>query len=122
MSESNDSHRDLCLSLAIIDGLRETPTPLTPKNYIELYRTCWEYEPSKRPTIEQIIETLNNEVPELKDDVIMGIDLVNNTQHSNCSLISKIQNNSDNELEQMKGIKCVTEFFPLKSKKVKLFK
>lgn len=67
MSESNDNYRDTFLTLEIINGLRETPTPETPIGYIELYNSCWEYEPSKRPIIGQIIETLSIESKKIRE-------------------------------------------------------
>ncbi|CAB5381582.1 unnamed protein product [Rhizophagus irregularis] len=36
------------------NGLREEPAPNTPKDYVEIYTECWNGEPDKRPTINQI--------------------------------------------------------------------
>ncbi|GES90923.1 kinase-like domain-containing protein [Rhizophagus clarus] len=45
---------DLSLALEILLGLREDPIPNTPRDYIELYKDCWDGEPDNRPTTEQI--------------------------------------------------------------------
>ncbi|RGB31464.1 kinase-like domain-containing protein [Rhizophagus diaphanus] len=130
MSES-DNNRDLLLTLEIINGLREIPSPETPKGYIELYNSCWKYEPSKRPIIKQIIETLSTESKKIREEahelkennVIISINIDDNVQ----SLLVNNQNfgelnNNDNELEQTKGLKRVAGFFPIENKKVKLLK
>ncbi|RIA84488.1 kinase-like domain-containing protein [Glomus cerebriforme] len=112
--ETNDSHRDLCLTLAIINGLRETPTCSTPKNYIELYKTCWEYEPSKRPMIEKIIETLETLKRTYRKDL-------NNNSNVLVKNLGELDNN-DNKLGQRKGVKRFAEvsFKSQESKKVKV--
>ncbi|GET02852.1 kinase-like domain-containing protein [Rhizophagus clarus] len=96
------------ISSAIIDGLRETPTPETPENYIKLYKACWEREPSRRPIIEQIIEALNTE---FKNILEQAHELKGN------NVIISINLN-----EQARGVKRVTGYFPLENKKAKLLK
>jgi serine/threonine protein kinase len=61
MPESRGDFRVLWITMEImINGLRETPAPLTPDNYVKLYQNCWKNNPAERPNIGQIIKTLNN--------------------------------------------------------------
>ncbi|CAB4421166.1 unnamed protein product [Rhizophagus irregularis] len=39
-------------------GLRETPIPDTPDDYINLYTECWNAEPDNRPTMKQVVKRL----------------------------------------------------------------
>lgn len=41
-------------------GLREKPLPTTPPKYVDLYSKCWHQDPEKRPTVEQVLELLND--------------------------------------------------------------
>ncbi|CAB4477928.1 unnamed protein product [Rhizophagus irregularis] len=49
-------HRDLHSEIS--QGLREEPIPNTPENYIKIYTECWDGEPDKRPSINQVVERL----------------------------------------------------------------
>ncbi|EXX58202.1 Tpk2p [Rhizophagus irregularis DAOM 197198w] len=49
---------DIDLALEITQGLREEPVPDTPGGYVEIYTECWNGEPEKRPTINQVVERL----------------------------------------------------------------
>ncbi|CAB5357057.1 unnamed protein product [Rhizophagus irregularis] len=42
-------------AINISQGLRETPIPDTPEDYINIYTDCWNNEPDNRPTINQIL-------------------------------------------------------------------
>ncbi|POG77709.1 kinase-like domain-containing protein [Rhizophagus irregularis DAOM 181602=DAOM 197198] len=55
---SKSEQYDIDLALEISQGLREEPAPNTPKDYVEIYTECWNGEPDKRPTINQIVERL----------------------------------------------------------------
>ncbi|CAB4427448.1 unnamed protein product [Rhizophagus irregularis] len=44
--------------LLITDGRREEPVPDTPEKYLKLYKSCWEPEPNKRPSISQVFSKL----------------------------------------------------------------
>ncbi|GBC32623.2 kinase-like domain-containing protein [Rhizophagus irregularis DAOM 181602=DAOM 197198] len=49
---------DIDLALEISQGLREELIPDTPEDYVNIYTECWNGEPDKRPTINQIVEVL----------------------------------------------------------------
>ncbi|CAB4437575.1 unnamed protein product [Rhizophagus irregularis] len=55
-------HRDLhssnVLLNQILQGLRETPIPNTPKDYEKLYTDCWKPESYDRPTIHDVVARL----------------------------------------------------------------
>ncbi|CAB5392738.1 unnamed protein product [Rhizophagus irregularis] len=46
---------EVCLAINISQGLRETPIPDTPEDYVNIYADCWNNEPDNRPTINQIL-------------------------------------------------------------------
>ncbi|POG74954.1 kinase-like domain-containing protein [Rhizophagus irregularis DAOM 181602=DAOM 197198] len=50
---------DVCLAINISQGLRETPIPDTPEDYVNIYTDCWNNEPDNRPTINQVVFKLN---------------------------------------------------------------
>ncbi|GES75241.1 kinase-like domain-containing protein [Rhizophagus clarus] len=77
----------------IIDGYRETRIPNTPKEYFDLYESCWHPEPNIRPSINQIF----NKLEEMNKN--SGLELIN--------LIKKyklIKEINMNELYDMKNI------------------
>ncbi|GBB97686.1 hypothetical protein RclHR1_03040003 [Rhizophagus clarus] len=47
------------LDLRILQGLRETPVPNTPDDYVKLYTDCWNNEPDNRPNIIEVVTRLN---------------------------------------------------------------
>ena len=50
---------DLEIVLAIQNGRREQPVNGTPQVYVNLYQECWDQDPGKRPTLDDIIATLS---------------------------------------------------------------
>ncbi|RGB25999.1 kinase-like domain-containing protein [Rhizophagus diaphanus] len=54
----HDKSHDFSLISSILQGLRETPTHDTPKEYIKIYTDCWNIEPDNRPTINQVVDEL----------------------------------------------------------------
>ncbi|POG83088.1 kinase-like domain-containing protein [Rhizophagus irregularis DAOM 181602=DAOM 197198] len=46
------------LKYDLINGHREEPVPDTPDKYLKLYKSCWEPEPNKRPSINQVFSKL----------------------------------------------------------------
>ncbi|PKY62039.1 kinase-like protein, partial [Rhizophagus irregularis] len=55
---SKGEQYDIDLALEISQGLREEPIPDTPEDYVDIYTECWNGEPDKRPTINQVVEGL----------------------------------------------------------------
>ncbi|RGB29908.1 kinase-like domain-containing protein [Rhizophagus diaphanus] len=49
---------NLDLIMEISKGLRETPIPHTPREYVNIYTECWNGEPEKRPTMQQVVAKL----------------------------------------------------------------
>ncbi|CAG8761859.1 11278_t:CDS:1, partial [Dentiscutata heterogama] len=47
----------------IISGSCEKPIVGTPKQYIDLYSKCWNYDPNERPSMIQIFQQLNMMTP-----------------------------------------------------------
>ncbi|KAF8951892.1 hypothetical protein BGZ46_003756 [Entomortierella lignicola] len=52
-------HQDVHLAVAIMNGKRELPVEGTPVAYRELYERCWHNDPAKRPSLEEILDTLD---------------------------------------------------------------
>ncbi|KAF9918585.1 hypothetical protein BX616_007599 [Lobosporangium transversale] len=50
--------QDVHLAVAIMNGKRELPVEGTPTEYMALYEKCWQSDPAKRPTTNEILETL----------------------------------------------------------------
>ncbi|CAG8687281.1 13924_t:CDS:2, partial [Cetraspora pellucida] len=53
------------LAANIIGGLRETPVSGTPMYYVNLYVDCWNKEPDKRPSMEEVFRKLKSKSLEL---------------------------------------------------------
>ncbi|PKC62262.1 kinase-like protein, partial [Rhizophagus irregularis] len=49
---------DSLLKTDLIDGRREEPVSDTPNEYLKLYKSCWDLEPNKRPSIRQVFNKL----------------------------------------------------------------
>ncbi|CAG8739295.1 12031_t:CDS:2, partial [Gigaspora margarita] len=45
---------------AIIHGKREDTFVGTPKEYIKIYTECWQHDSNQRPTIQQVLNAINN--------------------------------------------------------------
>ncbi|KAG0289388.1 hypothetical protein BGZ96_007059 [Linnemannia gamsii] len=50
--------QDVPLAVSILNGKREQPVEGTPQGYQELYERCWDTNPAKRPTLEEVLTTL----------------------------------------------------------------
>ncbi|GBB91588.1 hypothetical protein RclHR1_00190001 [Rhizophagus clarus] len=55
-----ESDDNLILMLRIINGSREKIIPGTPQEYSKLYVDCWNRDPDSRPTVNDVINTLNS--------------------------------------------------------------
>ncbi|CAB4417904.1 unnamed protein product [Rhizophagus irregularis] len=54
-----DEGYNVKLILDIVSGKREKIIDGTPEEYSKLYAECWNYEPQKRPDMQQVVSTLN---------------------------------------------------------------
>ncbi|RIA95995.1 kinase-like domain-containing protein [Glomus cerebriforme] len=50
----NRAH-DISLKNSICNGLRENRVPQVPKDYEDMYMRCWDADPKKRPTIDDVM-------------------------------------------------------------------
>ncbi|CAI2171306.1 11620_t:CDS:2 [Funneliformis geosporum] len=55
---------DVDLSVRIFHGLRESAISDTPENYVKVYTECWQKEPRNRPTMNQVVIKLIENIPE----------------------------------------------------------
>ncbi|CAB5373616.1 unnamed protein product [Rhizophagus irregularis] len=53
----NDREHDLPLSLSICRGERPEITENTPQCYVDLMKKCWDEDPLKRPSSEEVLNT-----------------------------------------------------------------
>ncbi|EXX50443.1 kinase-like domain-containing protein, partial [Rhizophagus irregularis DAOM 181602=DAOM 197198] len=60
----DEENYDLSLMYKISQGLKETPIPNTPEDYIKIYTECWNNEPINRPTIIQVVDKLKTIITE----------------------------------------------------------
>ncbi|POG65682.1 kinase-like domain-containing protein [Rhizophagus irregularis DAOM 181602=DAOM 197198] len=50
---------DCSLAFQIVQGHRETTVPDTPIEYVKLYTECWDDNPDNRPSIQEVVERLD---------------------------------------------------------------
>ncbi|POG66365.1 kinase-like domain-containing protein, partial [Rhizophagus irregularis DAOM 181602=DAOM 197198] len=50
---------DIGLAIEISQGLRESIIPETPSDYAKLYTECWDVEPDKRPSMQEVVRKLS---------------------------------------------------------------
>ncbi|RIA98213.1 kinase-like domain-containing protein [Glomus cerebriforme] len=81
---------DISLTLEILKGLKETPVPDTPEDYIKIYTDCWNCEPDKRPTINQVVDRLKIFIT--KENIIIKDHISNDLEN----IISNYENSIDN--------------------------
>ncbi|RIB11721.1 kinase-like domain-containing protein [Gigaspora rosea] len=55
------------LAIHIFHGYREEPIEDTPQQYFELYKCCWDSDPTKRPDMNSILDSLNKIILEPKN-------------------------------------------------------
>ncbi|RIB21759.1 kinase-like domain-containing protein [Gigaspora rosea] len=88
--------------LNISDGLRETPNPITPIEFINLYKRCWDSDPKNRPQINEVYDIVSN----IKSIIIVNLsqefiklyikDMVTNSDDSVNNINNWLENNSEN--------------------------
>ncbi|EXX66713.1 uncharacterized protein OCT59_024285 [Rhizophagus irregularis] len=83
---------DVGLALEILQGLRETVVPDTPKNYVKIYTKCWDGEPDNRPNIFQVVGCLKEMIT--KTDAI-----AENFQLSGEQEVNDASNTNNSELQ-----------------------
>ncbi|GBB95052.1 hypothetical protein RclHR1_24680002 [Rhizophagus clarus] len=85
---------DVSLAMEILQGLRESPVPNTPEDYVKIYTDCWDGEPDNRPTINQVITELKAIIANYSSTSIQ----MSNKQLINGSTIEISKDISDNSL------------------------
>ncbi|CAB5386230.1 unnamed protein product [Rhizophagus irregularis] len=67
-----DIKYDLSLTERIAQGSREKIVEGTPEGYSVLYSKCWDHDPDKRPTIQEVVDTLT---PMVSQQIIQNLKL-----------------------------------------------
>jgi serine/threonine protein kinase len=78
----DDRAHDHYLIFDICEGLRPPTLPKMPVDYVEMMQKCWDTDPSKRPTIRQLLDFSNNKLKELYE--------TERTNNNNTSLINRL--------------------------------
>src|SRR5947209_6809285 len=94
--------RDLCVSLydiheedlifRILEGLRPQILPSMPEDYAQMMQKCWDTDPSKRPTIEELWDFADDKLKEIYEGKI--------DSNNNNSNVSNDDSSSSNSLPQ----------------------
>ncbi|CAG8568808.1 40732_t:CDS:2 [Gigaspora margarita] len=87
------NYNDVGIILLIRANHREKPIPNTPPSYVDLYQKCWDPEPKRRPTIDEIevkLERLLNEDIEFIENCI--------TRDSHKEIPESIHNSGQDQL------------------------
>ncbi|CAI2186193.1 5668_t:CDS:2 [Funneliformis geosporum] len=87
---------DIGLAIEISQGLREKIVPSTLREYSNIYTECWDNNPDKRPTMNQVVDKLNAIISKTG---IMTEDVQMDNYNSNHQL-SKHNNNREFDLEK----------------------
>ncbi|CAB4422508.1 unnamed protein product [Rhizophagus irregularis] len=77
----NDREHDLQLSLSICRGERPEITENTPQCYVDLMKKCWDEDPLKRPSSEEVLNTIKKwifisdriEIKDINEELISQI-------------------------------------------------
>ena len=73
----------------ICEGLRPPTLPKMPVDYVEMMQKCWDTDPSKRPTIDELWDFSFNKLKEIYETES------ENNNNNNTSLINEIGFNND---------------------------
>lgn len=88
-------------------GLREVPIPGTPKAYEDTYKECWNLDPAKRPTIDQVLDQLEGIEMELVEAEWLGPDAMEYMREIEAQSIAK---SSDSSFSSS-GVNSSSRFF-----------
>src|SRR5947208_3394052 len=61
----DDKAHDADLILKICEGLRPQILPSMPVDYTQMMQKCWDADPSKRPTIQELLKFADNKLKEI---------------------------------------------------------
>ncbi|GBB99331.1 hypothetical protein RclHR1_03490013 [Rhizophagus clarus] len=109
-TDNNDPHYDVCLAVKIMLGHREIDVENTPVEYTELYKACWDHEPDKRPTVQQVVTKLEEIMSQkiIKNDNFVAnnqsskeIQRTKNTSFSDSSIHLTIPDNYSNSFQKI---------------------
>ncbi|KAF9174367.1 hypothetical protein BGX21_007451, partial [Mortierella sp. AD011] len=73
--------QDVHLAVAIMNGQRESPVEGTPVAYRELYERCWHADPAMRPTMDEILATLDKIRASMTPEQLAETSTRNNIQY-----------------------------------------
>ena len=60
-SDNQDKrHNIVAMYRALKEGIRPLPIPDKPDEVIELVKKCWEFDPKRRPTMEEVLRKLED--------------------------------------------------------------
>ena len=81
----DDRAHDHNLICEICDGLRPPTLPKMPVDYVKMMQKCWDTDPSKRPTIRELLDFSSNILKEIYDNIslINEIDFNNDYNNNN---------------------------------------
>ncbi|RGB24232.1 hypothetical protein C1646_773375 [Rhizophagus diaphanus] len=92
---------DISLAIDISQGLRESPIPNTPEDYMKIYTQCWDGDLDKRPTSDQVVERLQSIITKknvITENYQMQLNLDVNSISDNINVSATF---SSNELSQI---------------------
>ncbi|CAB4392631.1 unnamed protein product [Rhizophagus irregularis] len=86
----------------VSNGLREEPISDSPPEYVDLYQKCWDVDPNIRPTSDEVVDTLEyilsniKEDSKIKEDMNISEDskIIKNTEYTNITEDPNITNDS----------------------------
>ena len=71
-----DKAHDADLIFQILEGLRPQILPSMPDDYAQMMQKCWDVDPSKRPTIKELLKFADNRLKKIYDNKNSEIDFV----------------------------------------------
>ena len=60
----DDRAHNHCLAFDICEGLQPPILPAMPKDYVQMMQRCWDVDPSKRPTMKELLDFADNKLKE----------------------------------------------------------